>query len=70
MRHRKTRSKLNRTGEHRLALMRSLATALVREERIRTTQVKAMQLRSFVEPLDLIHHALWNEHCGGLDKVP
>ena len=51
MRHRKIRSKLNRTSEHRLALMRSLAAALVRNERIRTTKVKAMQLRSFVEPL-------------------
>lgn len=51
MRHRKIRSKLNRTSEHRLALMRSLCMALVLNERIRTTQVKAMQLRSFVEPL-------------------
>lgn len=51
MRHRKAKSKLNRTSEHRLALMRNLASSLVREERIRTTQVKAMQLRGFVEPL-------------------
>lgn len=51
MRHRKIRSKLNRTSEHRLALMRSLASALIREERIRTTHPKAMQLRRFVEPL-------------------
>jgi large subunit ribosomal protein L17 len=51
MRHRKHKSKLNRTSEHRLALMRNLAVSLVREERIRTTQVKAMQLRGFVEPL-------------------
>lgn len=51
MRHRKAKSKLNRTSEHRLALMRNLASSLVREERIRTTQTKAMQLRGFVEPL-------------------
>jgi large subunit ribosomal protein L17 len=51
MRHRKHKSKLNRTSEHRLAMMRNLAVSLVREERIRTTQVKAMQLRGFVEPL-------------------
>lgn len=51
MRHRKHKSKLNRTSEHRLALMRNLANSLVREERIRTTQVKAMQLRGFIEPL-------------------
>ena len=31
--------------------MRNLTRALVENERIRTTQVKAMQLRSFVEPL-------------------
>jgi len=51
MRHRKIRGKLNRTSEHRLALMRSLASALIREERIRTTHPKAMYLRRFVEPL-------------------
>lgn len=51
MRHRKHQSKLNRTSEHRLAMMKNLAVSLVREERIRTTQVKAMQLRGFVEPL-------------------
>lgn len=51
MRHRKAKSKLNRTTEHRLAMMRNLASSLVREERIRTTQTKAMQLRGFVEPL-------------------
>ncbi len=51
MRHRKAKSKLNRTSEHRLALMRNLASSLLREERIRTTQTKAMQLRGFVEPL-------------------
>ena len=51
MRHRKIRSKLNRTTEHRLAMMRNLTVALVSQERIRTTQQKAKQLRSFVEPL-------------------
>lgn len=51
MRHRNTRSRLGRTTEHRLALMKALANALVREERIRTTKAKAMQLRGYVEPL-------------------
>jgi large subunit ribosomal protein L17 len=51
MRHRKIRSKLNRTTEHRTALLRNLAKALVREERIHTTDAKAKQLRSFVEHL-------------------
>lgn len=54
MRHRSYRSKLNRTSEHRLALMKNLASALIEKERIRTTHVKAMQLRSYVEPLVLL----------------
>jgi large subunit ribosomal protein L17 len=51
MRHRKHASKLNRTSEHRLALMRNLAAALVHHERIQTTEAKAKQLRPFVETL-------------------
>ena len=51
MRHRKHTSKLNRTSEHRLALLRNLAVALLTHERIRTTQSKAQQLRPFVEQL-------------------
>lgn len=51
MRHRNHSSKLNRTSEHRLALLRNLAVALVENERIRTTHVKARQLRLFLEPL-------------------
>lgn len=51
MRHRNTRSRLGRTTEHRAALMRNLANALLEHERIETTQAKAVQLRSFVEPL-------------------
>jgi len=51
MRHRKYRSKLNRTTEHRTALMRNLACALIEHERIRTSDAKAKQLRPFVERL-------------------
>ena len=51
MRHRKHRSKLNRTSEHRKALMRNLAIALIEHGRIRTTEVKAKQLRGVIEPL-------------------
>lgn len=51
MRHRKYRSKLNRTTEHRKALMRNLAIALIDNERIHTTDAKARQLRPFVERL-------------------
>lgn len=49
MRHRRHKSRLNRTTEHRTALMRNLAIALIEHEMIRTTEVKAKQLRQFVE---------------------
>jgi large subunit ribosomal protein L17 len=49
MRHRRHRTRLNRTTEHRTALMRNLAAALIQHEMIRTTEVKAKQLRQFVE---------------------
>lgn len=51
MRHRRHRSRLNRTTEHRSALMRNLAVALISHEVIKTTEVKAKQLRQFVERL-------------------
>ena len=51
MRHRKHTSKLNRTTEHRKALLRNLSIALVQHERIRTTHSKALQLRPFLESL-------------------
>ena len=51
MRHRKIRSKLNRTTGHRKALMRNLAASLISEERIHTTQAKAKNLRPFIERL-------------------
>ena len=41
MRHRYHTSRLGRTSEHRAALLRNLAIALVRHERIHTTKVKA-----------------------------
>lgn len=51
MRHRKHRSKLNRTSEHRVALLRNLAAALVAHERIHTTKQKAQAVRPFLESL-------------------
>lgn len=51
MRHRKTGRKFNRTSSHRLALMRNLFLALLKEESIKTTLPKAKELRSFVERL-------------------
>ncbi|MCE2513428.1 MAG: 50S ribosomal protein L17 [Acidobacteria bacterium] len=43
--------KLGRVTEHRIALLRSQADALLRHERIRTTIAKAKELRPFVERL-------------------
>src|SRR5262245_1838373 len=51
MRHRKAGRKLGRNASHRLALMRSLAMALIRHERIITTVEKAKEVRPFVEKL-------------------
>ena len=43
--------KLGRVSEHRIALLRNQATALMRHERIETTVPKAKELRPFVERL-------------------
>ncbi|MEA2203535.1 MAG: large subunit ribosomal protein [Blastocatellia bacterium] len=51
MRHLKAHRKLGRTSEHRMSMLRNLATSLVnaRDERIVTTLPKAKDLRPFVE---------------------
>ena len=51
MRHRVAHRKLGRVTEHRLALLRNQAQALLRHERIHTTVAKAKELRPFVERL-------------------
>ena len=51
MRHRVAHRKLGRTTEHRRALLRHQAEALIRHERINTTVAKAKELRPFVERL-------------------
>lgn len=51
MRHRKKGRKLNRTGTHRQAMFRNMATSLFRHERIETTDMKAKELRGFAERL-------------------
>jgi len=51
MRHRVKKKKFDRTKEQRLALYRSLARALILEERIETTTERAKAVRSFVEKL-------------------
>ena len=51
MRHLKAHRKLGRTTEHRMSMLRNLATSLInsRDERIVTTLPKAKELRPFVE---------------------
>ena len=51
MYHNRAHRKLGRKKEHRLATLRSLSTALFRRERIRTTLMKAKELRPFAEKL-------------------
>jgi large subunit ribosomal protein L17 len=51
MRHKVAHRKLGRVTEHRIALLRNQATALIRHERIETTVPKAKELKPFVERL-------------------
>ena len=51
MRHNLAYRKLGRVSEHRTALLRNQAMALIRHERIETTLPKAKELRPFVERL-------------------
>ncbi|MEJ2218413.1 MAG: 50S ribosomal protein L17 [Gemmatimonadota bacterium] len=51
MRHRKKGRHLNRTAEHRNAMLGNLATSLFLHGRIETTLAKAKELRGYAEPL-------------------
>jgi large subunit ribosomal protein L17 len=51
MRHRVAYRKLGRVTEHRLAMLRNQATALIRHEHLTTTVPRAKELRPFVERL-------------------
>ena len=49
MRHRVAHRKLGRVTEHRIAMLRNQATALLRYEHLTTTVPRAKELRPFVE---------------------
>lgn len=49
MRHRRHSSRLNRTTEHRTALMRNLAIAIIEHGQIKTTVPKAKNVRQYLE---------------------
>ena len=51
MRHRKSGKHLGRTSSHRQAMFRNMAVSLIEHEVIKTTIVKAKELRRVAEPL-------------------
>jgi len=51
VRHRHGYRKLNRTSQHRAALLKNLSIALTTSERIETTVPKAKELRKYYEKL-------------------
>jgi len=51
MRHRQSGRQLNRNSSHRSAMFRNMTISLVEHEIIKTTLIKAKELRSVAEPL-------------------
>ncbi|MCG8414809.1 MAG: 50S ribosomal protein L17 [Pseudomonadales bacterium] len=51
MRHRQSGRQLNRNSSHRSAMFRNMTASLVEHEIIKTTLVKAKELRTVAEPL-------------------
>jgi large subunit ribosomal protein L17 len=51
MRHRHSGRQLNRNSSHRQAMFRNMTSSLVEHEIIKTTLIKAKELRSVAEPL-------------------
>ena len=51
MRHGHGLRKLNRTSEHRLAMLRNMMNSLIEHEVIKTTVPKAKELRRVMEPM-------------------
>ncbi len=51
MRHRRDTLKLGRTSSHRKAMFRNMVTSLFKHDRIRTTDVKAKELRRWADQL-------------------
>jgi large subunit ribosomal protein L17 len=51
MHHGKTGSKLGRTSSHKEAMLRNMVTSVIKYERIRTTDMKAKELRKIAEKM-------------------
>ncbi|MES2204153.1 MAG: 50S ribosomal protein L17 [Pseudomonadota bacterium] len=62
MRHRRLSRRFSRTSTHRQAMFKNMAASLVQHELIKTTLIKAKELRRVIEPLitlakeDSLHH--------------
>ncbi len=62
MRHRRLSRRFSRTSTHRQAMFKNMAASLVQHELIKTTLIKAKELRRVIEPLitlakeDTVHH--------------
>jgi len=51
MRHGRYGKKIGRTSSHRISMLRNMVTSFIRHEKIRTTDVKAKQLRIAAEKM-------------------
>ena len=51
MHHGKTGSKLGRTSSHKEAMLRNMVTSVIKYERIRTTDMKAKELRKLADKM-------------------
>lgn len=69
MRHRVAYRKLGRVTEHRIAMLRNQAQALLRHERIQTTVPRAKELRPFVERIISIAKRSLNAPEGSAQAV-
>ncbi len=66
MRHQLSGRQLSRNAPHRWAMLRNMATSLLRHETIRTTLPKAKELRRVVEPLITLGKATVMQIAAGL----
>jgi large subunit ribosomal protein L17 len=69
MRHRVAHRKLGRVTEHRIALLRNQASALIQYERVQTTVARGKELRPFVEKLISVAKRSLNAPEGSLNGV-
>jgi large subunit ribosomal protein L17 len=51
MRHRKAENKLGRTTSHRKAMLRNMVTSFLKYEKVKTTNVKAKELKKVAEKM-------------------